>query len=303
MTPAEFLASPTWLDSQDLIPGGNALQQTNELYNQLLKASAWAWRIAEQNLAAHTAFGQDRFPVDKWGNVYVVPDQNPVRQVNGFAWGFSYDDMNLLDMSLSPLWIEKQKTILFQLNSMGTAGLGSLQFGRVRPVQDEIFVQYSYVTGYCNTTLSQPASAGASQIYVQDPTGLQPAVTGGLLGTIPGSVARIWEPVNSAGSSGGEEAIQVASNWVVGTNPVMLASQLQNNHAAGAGVSELPPEVHQAVVSLTVGLLCRDDVSNDEPFKQTPFGPTVRQSKKGGKAGGLVNHAEGILRRYRPQVH
>ncbi len=84
---------------------------------------------------------------------------------------------------------------------------------------------------------------------------------------------------------------------------MLLAAPLANNHAAGAGVSELPAEVHQAVISLAVALLCREDVSDDEPYRGTPFGPTVRKSTKGGKAGGLVDHAEHVLHRYKPQVH
>lgn len=115
-------------------------------------------------------------------------------------------------------------------------------------------------------------------------------------------MARIWEPVNAGGTSGGEEAFQVSPSWT-GGNPVTLAAPLANNHAAGAGVSELPPEVHQAIIALAVGLLCREDVSNEEPYRGTPFGPTVRQSKRGGKAGGLVDHASQVLRRYRPRVH
>jgi hypothetical protein len=302
VTVAEFLASPTWLDNQDLVPGGNALQQGNELFNQLLKASAWASRCAEQPLHARTGYTQDRAPVDRWGNVYVVPDARPIRAVNGFAWGYSFQDLNILNSPSSQTWIEKGETIVFQLSTSSTPGLASQQFGRVHPRIDSVFYQCSYVAGYCNTTLAAPATAGATSITLTDPTGLQPAVTGGLLGTIPGSVGRIWEPVNSTGTSGGEEAFQVSASWT-GGNPVLLAAPLVNNHAAGAGVSELPPEVHQAVISLTVALLCREDVSNDEPYSATPFGPTVRRSKRGGKAGGLVDHAESILHRYKPRVH
>lgn len=303
VTVAEFTASPTWLDSQDLIPGAATLaQQTGELNNQLIKASAWASIIAEQPLHARTGYFQDRAPVDRWGNVYLVPKARPIRSVTGFAWGYDFQDLQVLYNPASQTWVEKEESIIFQLNPVGTAGLSNLQFGRVAPRVDEVYVQCMYVAGYCNTTLTAAATAGASSITVADPTGLQAAVSGGLLGTIPGSVARIWEPLNNAGTSGGEEAFQVSPNWT-GGNPVQLASPLANAHAVGAGVSEMPAEIHQAIVSLTVALLCREDVSDDEPYSNTPFGPTVRRSKKGGKAGGLVDHAEGILKRYRPRVH
>lgn len=286
-----------------MIPGAASLaQQANELNNQLIKASAWASIIAEQPLHARTGFFQDRAPVDRWGNIYLVPTARPVRAVTGFAWGYDFQDLQVLDQPSSQTWIEKGETIIFQINPVGGRALANIQFGRVMPQVDEVYVQCQYVAGYCNTTLTAAASQGQSSITVADPTGLQPAVSGGLLGTIPGSVARIWDPVNNAGTSGGEEAVQVSPNWT-GGNPVTLASPLVNNHAIGAAVSELPPEVHQAVVCLTVALLCREDVSSDEPYSGTPFGPTVRRSKKGGKAGGLVDSAEGILKRYRPRVH
>jgi hypothetical protein len=131
---------------------------------------------------------------------------------------------------------------------------------------------------------------------VADPTGLVAAQTGGLMGTIPGSVARIWEP-------GVEEAVQVSNSWVAGTNPVLLASPLQYAHAVGAGVSELPAEVHQALQCLAVALLMREDVSYEEPFGNTPFGPTVREAHSGGQAGGLIGNAREILTRYAPRVH
>jgi hypothetical protein len=296
VTVPEFLAAPTWLDNQDLIPGGNINQQTAELYNVLLRASGLASRIAEQPLHAHTVIDQGRFPVDRWGNICIVPPHTPVRQVNALAYGSNFQDLTLISGLSAQTWIEQQKTIVVSQVPNGGAYLGSLQFGGTRPGADEVYVQYSYVAGYCATTLSASANSGTSSLTVADPTGLQPPVTGGLIGTIPGSVARIWEP-------GFEEAVQVANGWTAGTNPVTLAGSLLNNHAAGAGVSELPPEVHQAVYELTVGLLMREDVSEEEPYSKTPFGPTVRESTSGGKAGGLIDHAREVLLRYRPKVH
>lgn len=296
ITVAEFTAAPTWLDNENLIPGGTGDQQEAELFNVLLRASGWANRIAEQTLAGHVVIESDRYPVDRWGNVYIVPLNNPVRQVNAIALGSDFQNLALIPLTATNPWIERQESIILSQVS-GGANLSSLQFGPpVRAGADEVFVQYKYVAGYCSTVLTAPANEAATQITVADPTGLQAAVTGGLLGTIPGSVARIWDP-------GVEEAVQVADNWVAGTNPVLLASPLQNAHAAGAGVSELPAEVHQAIQELAVGLLMREDVSFEEPFGNTPFGPTVRESHEGGTAGGLINHAREILFRYTPRVH
>lgn len=297
ITPAEFLASPTWLDSQDLVPGGDTAQQTAELYNVLLKASGWANRIAEQTLGAHVVIESDRYPVDPtWGNIYIVPLNNPVRQVQALAYGSDFQNLSLMTITGTNPWIERQESIIVS-QFTSSANLSSLQFGPpVRAGSDFAYVQFKYVAGYCTTTLTAQAAAGATQITVADPTGLVAAQTGGLMGTIPGSVARIWDP-------GFEEAVQVSPNWAAGTNPVLLASPLLNAHAVGAGVSEMPAELHQAIQALTVALLMREDVSYEEPYGQTPFGPTVRESHSGGQAGGLVGNAREILLRYAPRVH
>jgi len=296
VTVPEFLAAPTWLDNQNLIPGGAQTQQEAELYNVLLRASGWADRIAEQPLRAHTVIWQDRCPVDKWGNIYIVPPHNPIRQVNAVAYGSDFQNLSLVSNLSAQTWIEDQKTIILSQVPNGGAYLGSLQFGGTRPGAEIVYVQYSYVAGFCATTLASAANAAAGSITVADPTGLQPPVTGGLLGTIPGSTMRIWDP-------GYEEAVTVANGWTAGTNPVQLAGTLAYGHAAGASVSELPPEVHQAIYELAVGLLCRDDVSDEEPYSGTPFGPSLRESRSGGKAGGLIDHAREVLLRYRPTVH
>lgn len=246
-------------------------------------------------------YDQDRYPVDRWGQAYIVPLNNPVRQVTGLAWGSDFQSLTALTLPSAQVWVEKAKTVIVNPFPNGYInGLTDFQFGGRRAGQDYIYVQYSYITGYCNTTLSVAATAGATSITLADPTGLQPAQTGGLIGTVPGSIGRIWEPANAAGTSGGEEAFQVSPAWT-GGNPVQLAAPLANNHAIGAGVSEMPPEIHQAVIALTVALLCREDVSDEEPFPGN-FGPAVRESKTGGKAGGLVDHAKAVLRKYRPQV-
>jgi hypothetical protein len=297
ITTAEFLASPTWLDNQDLVPGGDEAQQEAELYNVLLKASGWANRIAEQTLAAHTVIESDRYPVDpQSGNLYIVPLNNPVRLVQALAYGSDFQNLSLMTITSTNPWIERQESLIVS-QWASAANLSSLQFGPpTAPGADFAYVQYKYVAGYCTTTLTVAANAGDSQVTVADPTGLVAAQTGGLLGTIPGSVARIWDP-------GFEEAFQVSNNWVAGTNPVLLASPLQYAHAVGAGVSELPAEVHQAIQCLTVALLMREDVSYEEPFGQTPFGPTVREAHSGGQAGGLIGNAREILLRYAPRVH
>lgn len=293
MSVAEFRAAPTWLDSDDLIPGGTSTAQDDELYNVLLRASAWADDHAGGNgqiwFGAHTVTEQVRTRITRHGQVLLHPADHPVRQINGLAYGADFQNLTALS-SLSQVWIEDNRGLVVSiLPFRGT--FSSIEFGAISQPGGEMFIQYQYVAGYACTQLASSAAQGASQIIVNDATGFVPPATS-LVGNLQGSVARIWDP-------GLEEAVTVGSSYTAGSATIPLASNLVNAHNAGTFVSELPADVRQAVICYAVGLLMRDDVTEDEPFSRTPYGPTARRSKSGGKAGGLVGEAEKLLHDYK----
>jgi hypothetical protein len=285
---AEFRASPTWLDTDDLIPGGDQEQQDAEMFNVLLRASAWADNFVELRLGAHTCTEQTRARPDRDGLLYLTPSNIPVRSINALAWGCDFQNLQLLP-SLEQTWVEDQRGIVVSLMP-GTGYLANLQFGP-RPRSDaEMYVQYQYVAGYGNTVLAEAAEAGSSSITVLDGTGFTAPGTS-LVGTMPGSIARIWD-------AGLEEAVAVSPTYM-GGNTIPLQSPLVNPHAPGVVVSEFPAEVRQAVICHAVALLMREDVGEEAPFPGTPFGPSARRSSEGGKAGGLVDHAMLLLEPFR----
>lgn len=292
VTVAEFKASPTWLDVDDLIEGGTQGQQDAELYNVLLRASDWANLFCAQRLGAHVALEQARTRVDRNGFIYLHPSNVPVRAVTGVAYGSDFKNLTALT-DLTQTWVEDARGIVVSMIPLRGAFAGSLEFGSIPRSSDwQMFVQYQYVAGYCSTTLSATANAAATSISLTDPTGLQaPSTT--MFGTLAGSTARIWDPTV-------EEAVQVASGWN-GSNPVNLVSALASTHtvspgpAGQVGVSELPPPVHQAVIDMAVSLMLREDVAGDEPFAEAAFGPAARRSARGGKAAGLLDHAYELL--------
>jgi hypothetical protein len=297
VTLAEFTAAPTWLDSQDLIPGGTDDQQEEELYNVLLRASDWADTYCGLRLGGHTAFEQARVPVDRWGNALVHPSDIPLRQVTAFAYSSNFQDMITLSSGdlASQVWIEDARGFIVATIQNQGAYLGSLQFGGVRASADEAYCQFQYTAGYATTVLAADADAGATSIVVSNPAAIMPPATpvgNGLAISVPGSTLRIWDP-------GLEEAVTVTSGYTAGDTTVPLSGALLNSHAAGAGVSEMPPAVHQAIVALAVALLMRQDVTSQEPFAGTPYGPTLRRSSSGGQAGGLVDTAWQLLDPYR----
>lgn len=286
---SEFRASPTWLDTENLIQDGTEPSQDAELYNQLLKASRWAENFCDQPLRAHTVVEQLRCRVNKWGQVMIHPSHNPIRSVTGLAYG---SDPSLMTVLTNPTyWIEDQRGLVVSLYPFGASFVGSLEFGSIPPQTMQCYVQIQYVAGYCNTYLTANAAADASSLTVADPTGLTPPATSLFSTSYGASVMRIWDP-------GLEEAVTVANNYTVGANPVSLAANTANAHSSGCQVSELPAEVRQAVVAYTSGLLCRDDAGEETPFPGSP-GPTARRSASGGIAGGLIEEAERLLMPYR----
>lgn len=288
---AEFKASPTWLDLQDLVEGGTQGQQDAELYNQLLKASSWAADFCMQPLHAHTAYEQARTRVDRWGNIYLHPSNNPVRSITGIAFGANFQNMTVMATPGKQAWVEDARGLVVALVPGQGNYLGQLQFGSAPRAGGQVYVAYQYIAGYANTYLTSPATASQSQLTVADPTGFLPATTTVLGTSIGASVARIWDPAV-------EEAITIAPNYVQGANPLVLSGPLASNHVAGAQVSEIPADVRQAVVQYAAGLLTREDASTDAPFPGSP-GPTARRSGSRGVSGGLIEEAERALLPFR----
>lgn len=284
---AEFRASPTWIDSDDLIPGGLQAQQDDELNNVLIRASSWADGYTAQRLGAHVATEQCRARMDRLGRIFLHPSNVPVRSITALAYGANFQNLTLLT-DLTQVWVEDARGIVVALTPVSAATLGQLQFGAPVTPGFELYVQYQYVAGYACTTLTSSAASGQRILQVADSTGFQVPSTA-LIGTLAGSTARIWDP-------GIEEAISVTA---VAGNTVTASANLANTHGIGVAVSELPAEVRQGIICYAVALLMKEDTSDEEPFTGTRFGPSVRRARSKGAAGGLINDAEDWLERYK----
>ena len=296
VTVAEFKAAPTWLDVDNLIEGGVQSQQDAELFNALIRASAWADNFVGQRLGAHTVNEQFRSRVDRNGRIIIHPSNVPVRQVTALAFGADFQNLEVLT-DFTQVWIEDAKGIIVSAIPWRGSWSGSLEFGMVPCDGSEVYVQIQYVAGYASTVLGASVSPGGTSVTVADPTGFQaPATTPyGLSVTLPGSTARIWDPDN-------EEAVTVSA---IAGNTLTLSGSLINSHTIGSGpagqvgISEFPPEIHQAVIAMAVALMMREDVSGEDPFGATPYGPATRRSAGGGTAGGLLDNAYELLEPYR----
>lgn len=286
VTVAEFKAAPTWIDVDDLIPGGVQAQQDAELNNQLLKASAWADGYTSMRLGAHTATENARTRINRDGRIFLHPSDVPVRQVTALAFGADPSSMTVLS-DLSGVWVEDGRGIVVGVVPNRGSWSGRLEFGSNRGPGGEVFVQYQYVAGYACTTLSGSVAAGDQSLSVVDGTGFIGPSTA-LIGALDGSTVRIWDPAK-------EEAFKVGQGYTFGSATIPLAAPLVNAHAAGAAVSEMPAEVRQAVITYACALILRDE----EGQSSGQFSASLRKVASDGSPAGLIADAQNWLERYR----
>lgn len=291
VTPGMFQGFPNWLDLDNLVPGGAAGLQADELADVLLQASDWAVGACENMLLhAHWVQGENqRTRAGGGGRLYVKPREIPVRAVTALSYGWDPSAMTALALPAPGMWIEDGREVSF-VPSAGLQFTGpAIQFGPVPRPGMLTYVTWSYVAGYPSTTLNVQVNSGASSIEVADPAGI-----------LPGDVLRIYD-------LGVSEALTVASSYVplmpaVPPSPtsIPLAADTLHAHAASTGVTGMPRKILQAVIAYAVSLLMREDVSAEEPA--SPFGPAARTTGagRGGQAAGLVNDAYGWLAPYRP---
>lgn len=286
-----FRASPTWLDTDDLIPGGTQSKQDNELFNVLLRATSWADLYTGGGteypyLGASMMVQNKRVRANRWGEVSIHPSKVPVQYVSSIMTGSS--PLNLTAYAnISQVWIEDNRQIILP-NSGGN--FSGLQFGAPVSVNGPTYVTLNYVAGYFNSTLATGTyNVGTMSVNVNNPLGL-----------IPGTQFRINDP-------GQEEMCTVASNYTQGATTIPLVNALNYTHTSGAvtapaslvGASALPMAIEQAVICYAVGLLLREDVSGEAPFADTNMGPTAKMSGGGGTAAGLIYEAEEYLLSFR----
>ena len=299
LTPAGFTAYPTWLDLDNLIPGGVAALQANELAEALLAASDWAvCAVENMPLHAHLVSGEQLITsTGRAARARIRPRHIPLRQVISLSWG--YDPTLMISDALpdSSMWIEDGRRVSFLPGGAPFTFTGpAIQFGPLPAPEITMYVTWSYVAGYPNSVLSAAAAAGATSVSVADPTGI-----------LPGDVLRIYDAGTTSSPVGASEALTVAGSYVPAV-PVVppvpaavpLAAATQFAHAAGIGITGFPRKIIQAVIAYTVALLMREDVSAEEPA--SGFGPAARSTAGGrrGQAAGLVNDAYGWLAPYAP---
>lgn len=289
VTVASFKAYPTFLEVMNLRSGDPSVaDQTAELYNILLKASAMADRYVEYGvssgnmaagtLTAHARTENARVRTRYDGRISYHPDHGPVTALTSLSTGYSPNSLNSVT-DLSNFWIEDGKQIVGYPGGVTSPGFGALQFGSI-VTSGEVYAQWTYTAGYPNTLLAADVAQGATSVTVLDATGL-----------VAGQVLRIWDP-------GLEEAVTIAANYTAGSTTVPLTSALHNAHSGTSttpiGISAVPADLHLAVILYAAALLQRPDSESEDAF---PSAHVKSNARVGGNidGSGFVMEAELLL--------
>lgn len=282
---AAFRAHPTYLDTDGLrVDTIDGADQTAELTNILLMASAWADNEADQPLGAHLYTQYQRVRCDRSGMVRLHADHTPALAVVSLGYGLA--PQTLTTLANPQAWIEAGANLVLTLGATNGAWTGSLQFGS--PASgSEVFAQTSLVSGWVATQLTADALVGATSITVADPTGL-----------LPGSTYRIWEP-------GTEETVTVSSLWAAPaptTTPtptaVTLASPTLFAHTTGHDLSSMPADLRLAVTMYATALLMRPDSTAEDEYPDTALSSNTRAKDPRRTGAGLISEARKIVSSY-----
>jgi hypothetical protein len=236
LTVQEYKNAPTSIDYDNLVVGGNANAQDAELKNVILRASSFMDEYLNQNVVANRATETQRVRLNNSGYIALHPNQSPIISLESFYYGGS--PINLVELpDPSQSWFEEQQ-ILIPLSQMATtySSAGPLAFGPGIGGSNQIFVKYTYVAGFANTTVVS-GTAGASTIVVADPVGI-----------IPGEMLRISDGANS-------ETVYVSSTYTYGSATITLVSPLIYTHATGAAIGNLPNAIKQACILITTAFI------------------------------------------------
>jgi len=278
LTIQEYKNAPTAIDIDNIVIGGNQSAQDAELANVILRASSWVDQYCGQILGATTDVEQQRSRINKDGTIRLHPKYAPIVALTAFSYGTDLTNiLTSIDNSLA--WIE-ESAIIFPYAQMNLAysSQGPLQFGFPTTPQSEVYLKYSYVNGYTNTTNSTAVTAGDVTISVTNGTGIT-----------AGQMLRIYDGTYT-------ENITVASTYTFGSNTVPLASGCLFSHDIGASVSALPAAIKEATILATTAFL---KVRGDNSLVMAVATRGVQEAAGTQRIGSDLTLAQDLLKPFR----
>lgn len=257
LTVEEYKRAPTAINTSNLdyFTGiTNTAAQDVELANVIARASAWVDNICQlpDGLAASVNTEIREVYITKDGYLRVQPYNFPIIQLQSLQWKvyptsawISVDVVNNVTTYLryfeTMMWFPFFNGPALTIGNAYAYPVSAPYMPYLTPtdsarIQDlKMTVQYSYINGYPNTTLTASVLAGAQSITVDDPTGI-----------IAGTVLTIYDGANT-------EKVTVSTTPT--NNTLTLSKPLIFAHNSGIAVSAIPADVKQACILLVNYLL------------------------------------------------
>lgn len=237
LTLEEYKAAPTAIDLDNLVFDSQDPEvQDNELRNVIARASSWMDTYCNQVLGATVETEQQRSRYSTDGSIRFHPRFSPIVALTDFNYGYPTNMASLGDCSIA--WIEDMEIIIPNAQLGTWTSQGPLSFGSYNGGPgNQLFLNYTYVAGYANTTLEVANIVGATSITVVNGTGI-----------IAGQMLTMYDGINT-------ELITVADTYVFGSKTIPLTRPLVNIHLIGTSVSALPPAIKQAAILVTTAML------------------------------------------------
>lgn len=278
LTLTEFKNAPTALDYGNLVVGGNQAAQDAELSNAILRASSWIDQYCNQIIGATDDVEQQRVRLRSDGTIAIHPKYFPVVALTALSFGPTPNNLVAVT-DCSQAWLEDQQ-IIYPTSQLQTtmSSQGPLSFGFPSTPQSKMYVQYSYVNGYSNSTISTIASAGSSVLLLADGTGI-----------VAGETITIFDGANT-------ERVTVASSYTFDSNTVPLTAPLAYTHAVGVSVSALPAAIKEAAILLTSAFL---KIRGDASLTMGATSVVSGQVSPNSVFGNDVNVAQALLKPFR----
>jgi hypothetical protein len=230
ITPGEFRAHPTGVDSSKLVVNGSAAANDQALLQIIRRASSLADGMCGGKILAATVDTQSgSYNVQRNGTILVPLDWSPVLAVDTVTAGLQPGSQ--IPLEQGPDWSLEGRILRVPTSFCGMA--------QARP--DKVYATVRYVNGWANAVLTSAPMAGDSSITVNNALGIMPGMTLSLSG------------------STASEFVVVDPSFVpsLSMNPttVPLMSPLSFGYAIGDVFTSFPPDVKLAVIFLTAGII------------------------------------------------
>ncbi len=231
ITSAEYIAAPTGVPINSLVPGGTQAQNMDALEQVIVRASSWADVICDQVLAAtvETTSGFFRVGQVAPGVIRVPTDYSPIAAVNSISIGRTYHTAAAVTDLAKAVGLIQRRTVDIMCGAAGLYGGG------------EAFVSMSYVSGFANSLMRSDVVQGDTSMVLDN-----------VLGIVAGMKLTIFDP-------GQSEVITVATvddaTSTITLTAGVVHQHLWNSSSGPISVSALPGAVKNAVIGMVSSII------------------------------------------------